>query len=136
MRILIKLFIVLSVVALAVGAVFGESLAESLLTTLPIFLPVAYMSHVIFYAYDVQKEYVALYRDVPENCRFRYPWLLASAVALLSMILALSMGGADVFTTASILLVVMIGYVMDLRVKFTASTALICKKVVSLVRPI
>lgn len=135
MRILIKLFIVLSVVALAVGAVFGESLAESLLTALPMFLPVAYMSHVIFYAYDVQKEYVALYRDVPENCRFRYPWLPALAVALLSKVIALFMGEADVFTTVSIMLVVLVSYVMDLRVKFAASTALVCK-VVSLVRPI
>jgi len=118
----------MAIVIPVVGAISGEGLLISFYTALPILIPVTYLSHIIFYEYDAQKDYVQLFRMPQETCSHGRPIVFAVAIWLSGILAALLINnGLNAFDTASISLVTLAGYYLDKRKNHKAYKALVCK---------
>ena len=128
MNTVIKYIVTMLAIALVIGASFGEGVLTSIYTTLPILIPVTYLSHIIFYEYDTQKDYALLFQVPQGPCGRGQPAALAAAVWLSAIFAAwLINNGLGAFDVVSISLVTLAGYILDKRKNHTAHKALACK---------
>jgi len=128
MNTVIKYIVTMLAIALVIGASFGEGVLTSIYTTLPILIPATYLSHIIFNEYDVQEDYVRLFRESNHPCAHGQPAAFAAAVWLSGIFAAwLINNGLGAFDVVSISLVTLAGYILDKRKNHAAYKALACK---------
>ena len=128
MNTVIKYIVVMVVVVSLVGAAGGENILRAVYTSIPILIPVTYLSHIIFYEYDIQEDYLRLFHSSGDSCTRSWPGLFAVAVFLLGEVLAVLIdGGIESFTIVSFSLVTFIAYYLDKRKDHKAYRVLMCK---------
>ena len=124
----IKYIVTMLAIALVIGASFREGVLSSIYTTIPILFPVTYLSHILAFGYDVQENYVRLFRESNHPCAHGQPAALAAAVWLSGVFATwLINDGLGAFDMVSISLVTLAGYFLDKRKNHTAYKALACK---------
>ena len=128
MNTVIKYTATLALVIAIVGVSGGEDVLTSFYTSMPILMPVSYLSHIIFYEYDTQKDYALLFQVPQGPCSRGRPAAFATAVWLSGVFAAwLINNGLGAFDVVSISLVTLAGYFLDKRKNHAAYKALACK---------
>ena len=128
MNTIIKYTVTLVLVIVIVGVGGGEDLLTSFYVSIPILVPVTYLSHIIFYGYNIQKDYTQLFQVPQGTCSRCRPAAFATAVWLSGVFAAwLINNGLGAFDVVSISLVTLAGYILDKRKNHAAYKALACK---------
>ncbi len=122
------MYVALALLIFVMGASRGDGVLTSFYAALPILIPVTYLSHIIFYEYDTQKDYAQLFQVPHGQCGRGQPAALAAAVWLSGIFAAwLINNGLGAFDVVSISLVTLVGYFIDGRKSHKAYKALVCK---------
>ncbi len=122
------MYVALALLILVMGASSGDGALTSFYAALPILIPVTYLSHIIFYEYDSQKDYAQLFQMPHGQCDRGQPAAFAAAIWLSGMFATwLVNNGLGAFDVVSISLVTLAGYFLDKRKNYTAYKALACK---------
>jgi len=123
-----RFIITMIAITLIIGVGYGEGVLTGIYTAVPIFVPATYLSHIIFYEYDTQKDYTQLFQVPHGRCAHGQPAAFAAAVWLSAIFAAwLINNGLSAFDVVSISLVTLAGYFLDKRKNHTAYKALACK---------
>jgi len=130
MKTIIKFFLIIIIITLIIDGFGGKSVIASIRTSLPILPPLIYLVHILAYSYDIQQDYVALFKLHRGSCtpiiRPLWPALFAAAVGVL---LAVLFKNLDAFTLVTFILLALAGYILDARKQFEATAAFVCKLV-------